>query len=688
MKQELRAAIRSILATPRWAIVGTSMALAATVSMSATAAELPVVCASGACGVGRDFNTSHASATQVGNTLTINQSVDRALLDWASFNVSADGRVVFNQPNANSIALNRIHDAAPSRIFGTVEANGQIYLVNPNGFVFGRTARINASGILASTLSISEDTFARGLLAPELIQNDDPALQSDGRMYVPGPDGRPALDENGQPIEVRLVVEEGARIESRGSGGRVLLASREIDNAGTISSPDGQVILAAGDSVYLQASTNADLRGLLVEVDAGGEAWNRMTGDISAARGNVTVVGLAVNQSGRISASTTVAANGSIKLLARDTVSFVIDGDRKTLGAGQNGGRLEVGSTSRIEVLPELNDDTTGVDEQRQAPSQIAMSGREVLLRSGSQIVAPAGELTVRAASNPASNVDYDADARIRVESGTLIDLSGSDVTLPMSRNLVTVELRANELRDSPEQRNGALRGQTVVVDARIGTPLADVSGALAAVPKSIGERTSHGGMAVFESAGDVAIAEGARIDVSGGVTTFLEGPVATSQLIGADGRLYDIGEADPSRTYVGVLNPMFRRADDRWGYVDLIAAPGINRIEPGYLAGSDAGTVQFAAPSMVMNGTLTATTVAGPYQRLPGQQPLGGQLIIGLPEGLSDAVVEDYRAPSVAFSNHSAVIAVGDSPLPPQQTLLLPTEYLESRLHAYGDLQ
>lgn len=678
MKQELRAAIGSILATPRWAIVGTSLVLATTFVAGAEAADLPVVCASGACGVGRDFNTGHASTVQVGNTLTINQTVDRALLNWESFNVSADGRVVFNQPNANSIALNRIYQESPSRIFGTVEANGQIYLVNPNGFVFGRTAKINASGILASTLDISDDTFARGLLAPELIQNSDPALQSDGRVNVLLRDGSMFRDQNGEPVEVRLVVEEGAKIESRGSGGRVLLASREIDNSGTIASPDGQVILAAGDSVYLQASTNADLRGLLVEVDAGGEAWNRMTGDISAARGNVTVVGLAVNQSGRISASTTVAANGSIRLLARDTATFVNNANLTTsLGPGERGGRLEIGSTSRIEVLPELNDDTTGVDEQRQAPSQISMSGREVTLRSGSQIVAPAGELTVRAASNPSSNVSYDADARIRVESGALIDLSGSDVTLPMSRNLVTVELRANELRDSPEQRNGALRGQTVVVDARIGTPLADVSGALAAVPKSIGERTSHGGTAVFESAGDVAIAEGARIDVSGGVTTFLEGPVSTSQLIGADGKLYDIGEADPSRTYVGVLNPMFRRADDRWGYVDLIAAPGINRIEPGYLAGSDAGTVQFAAPSLVMNGTLTATTVAGAYQRLPGQQPLGGQLIIGLPEGLGEALVEDYRAPSVAFSNHPAVIAVGDSPLPPQQTLLLPTEYL-----------
>lgn len=679
MKHELRAAIRSVLATRSLMILGGTMALAATVE----AAELPVVCAAGNCGAGGPSSwvtSGTASATQTQSTLTIDQTSERAVLNWASFNVSADGRVVFNQPNANSIALNRIYQDSPSRIFGAVEANGQIYLVNPNGFVFGRTAKIDAAGILASTLSISDQTFASGLLAPELINTSRPALgdSNPSRTHVLDRNDEPVVDENGEPIEVKLVVEEGATLQSRGSGGRVLLASRAIDNAGTIASPDGQVIVAAGDRVYLQASTDPGLRGLLVEVDAGGEAWNRMTGNISAARGNVTVAGLAVNQSGRISASTTVAANGSVRLLARDNPRFIPDNDNTDLGAGQNGGRLDIGATSRIEVLPEINDAATAVDDQPQLASRIDMSGREVLLRSGSQIVAPAGQLSVTAASNPASTVSYDPSARIRVESGAQIDLSGSDVTLPMSRNLVTVELRANELRDSPAQRNGALRGQTVVVDARIGTPLADVSGALAAVPKNIAERTSRGGTAVFNSEGDVSVAEGARIDVSGGVTTFLEGPVSTSQLIGADGKLYDIGDADPMRTYVGVLNPMFRRADERWGYVDLIAAPGINRIEPGYLAGSDAGTVQFAAPSMIMSGSLRAQTIIGPYQRRPGRQPLGGQLIIGLPEGLDNSVAEDYRAPSVTFSRTFPVVSVGDdSALPPQQTLLLPTDYL-----------
>ena len=135
-----------------------------------------------------------------------------------------------------------------------------------------------------------------------------------------------------------ISIAPGAKISTIGKGGRVLLAAQNIDNAGEIDTPDGQVILAAGEKVYLQASTDPSLRGLLVEVDAGGEAFNRMTGSISAARGNVTMVGLAVNQQGRVSATSTVSANGSIRLLARDTVRVAGD-DQNPLFAATRGGR-------------------------------------------------------------------------------------------------------------------------------------------------------------------------------------------------------------------------------------------------------------------------------------------------------------------------------------------------------------
>ena len=98
-----------------------------------------------------------------GTTLTLRQLSDKATLDWKSFNIGADNTVRFEQPHSDSVALNNIHQADPSRILGTLSANGQIYLVNQNGFVFGDKARVEANALVVSSLDISQDTLNRGL---------------------------------------------------------------------------------------------------------------------------------------------------------------------------------------------------------------------------------------------------------------------------------------------------------------------------------------------------------------------------------------------------------------------------------------------------------------------------------------------------------------------------------------------
>jgi filamentous hemagglutinin family protein len=682
---------------------------------AARAAELPVPCAGGSCGAsGPSSWVTSGSATALfsGNTLNIQQTTDRAILNWSSFNVGPDGQVIFNQPGRSSIALNRIYQNSPSRIFGQVTANGEIYLVNPNGIVFGRTAKINAAGILASTLDISDSTFASGIAASSVFRSGLPALQSsDHRVYIPDPDhpGQPLrgtidangniiADTNGEPIKVQLTVQEGAALATTGANGRVLLAGQNVDNAGSITANDGQVILAAGDSVFLEASDDPSLRGLAVEVAAGGTAWNRLPGEIKTPRGNATLVGFAVNQDGRVSATTSVAANGSIRLLARDQASITFPGGTPELAATRTG-TLEFGSQSVTSVVPELADNGTAVDDQAQLPSHIEAMGRQVTLRGGSVLRANGGRIDVSAVKDPspgaldASDINdgkvkepenvptgTDSQSQLRVESGALVDVSGSDATLPMSRNLVSVELRASELAGSPSQRDGALRGQTVIVDARVGTPLGDVSGALAAIPKSIAERTAQGGQAVFVSDGDVVANAGATFNVSGGTLRYESGAIAASQLIGADGKVYDIGSADPARTYVGIINPVYRRVDDRWGQIELIDAPSLGRIEPGYSHGMDAGTLQFVAPTMLLNSTFVGDAGAGPFQRNPGKVPDGGRFILGLNGGIGRNPSIDYRAPSVELTSTPTPITIADgAALPSGQRLELTADYLHN---------
>jgi len=86
-----------------------------------------------------------ATAVSNGSTLTVNQTTDQAILNWQSFNISADGKVIFNQPSSTAIALNKIYQASPSAIFGSLTANGQVYLINPNGFVFGASSSVNVT---------------------------------------------------------------------------------------------------------------------------------------------------------------------------------------------------------------------------------------------------------------------------------------------------------------------------------------------------------------------------------------------------------------------------------------------------------------------------------------------------------------------------------------------------------------
>ncbi|MBL8226202.1 MAG: filamentous hemagglutinin family protein [Chromatiales bacterium] len=627
------------------------------------AAELPVPCAGGSC-VGVPGFVSDGAATAVvnaaGTTLDVNQTTSRAVLNWAEFNVGAGKTVNFKQPGADALAVNRIFQGSPSQIFGAISANGQIYLINQNGILFKPGSQVNVSSLIASSLQIDPEALSGGILNPALLTQGKAAFASDGRVFVIDGNGQVVNGPDGQPLQVKVAVEEGATLRSDAKGGgRIALLAQQVENAGTIEAPGGQAILAAGEKVYLQASEDPELRGLLVEVDVGGKAWNQATGRISSSLGNVTMVGLAVNQDGRASATTSVQANGSVRLLARDTVTVTRPTNTTFALLTQKAGAAELGSGSVTEVTPDQATlATTAVDDQRQLPSTVEVVGREVTFRGGSLVRVPGGEITVQALPNPSvtrptgeTPLPVDAQARILVESGARIDASGSTADVSITRNVVAVELRSNELKDAPLQRDGPLRGKTVFVDARVGTPLADVSGALATIPRDINERTSAGGTISLVSQGSVDVAAGATVDVSGGGINYAGGVIRTSWLVTPDRRLVEIGSADPDSPYTDVLNPTVRKVYERWGIVEERPVAGFGRFEPGYFEGRDAGTVQIAAPGIALNGALVGKVTADVRQRTPTTQPLGGRLVIGLPDG-QGLTLPDFRAPSIRLAD------------------------------------
>src|SRR6201991_4069463 len=155
---------------------------------------------------------------QSANTTTIRQNSQSLSLNWQSFDIGADQTVNFLQPGASSVAVNRVLGNTASEIFGHLNANGQVWLINPNGVLFGQGAQVNVGGLVASTLDTS-----------------DSSLSSNTRSF--SGDGKGSIVNKGS---IRAA-----------NGGYVALLGNSVSNQGTISAQLGTVAMGGGSAVTL-----------------------------------------------------------------------------------------------------------------------------------------------------------------------------------------------------------------------------------------------------------------------------------------------------------------------------------------------------------------------------------------------------------------------------------------------------
>ncbi len=176
--------------------------------------------------------SGQASIMSGNAAMTINQTTDKAVINWSTFNVGSRAEVSFNQPSANSQTLNRVLGAEASQLYGKVKANGQVLLINPNGVVIGEGAQISASGVVASTLDITDQDFR---------------------------DGNYRFERNGA---TGSVVNEGD--VTTPATGYVALLGVNVSNRGSVTT--GKAVLAAGDKVEIPVTES----GLItLEAEAG-----------------------------------------------------------------------------------------------------------------------------------------------------------------------------------------------------------------------------------------------------------------------------------------------------------------------------------------------------------------------------------------------------------------------------------
>jgi len=298
------AAAGSLNAGPRLALKG--LAICLMLAFGSRAHALPV---------GGTVAAGSASIASSANSMTINQSTQNVAINWQSFSIGQGQGVQFVQPNSSAVALNRVLGQDPSSILGSLSANGKVFLVNPNGILFGPSAQVNVGGLVASTRNITDADFMAG------------------RHRFAG-------------TGVGDVVNQGS---ITAAGGQVALLGANVSNDGVIVANMGSVALVAGNAVTLDLAGD----GLLsVSVDEGTvNAMVRNGGLIRANGGNVmltaqaagTLLRTTVNNTGVIEAQSIGNRNGVISLLGdmdSGTVSMGGTIDASGRGAGQTGGSV------------------------------------------------------------------------------------------------------------------------------------------------------------------------------------------------------------------------------------------------------------------------------------------------------------------------------------------------------------
>ncbi|UPT95953.1 filamentous hemagglutinin N-terminal domain-containing protein [Bradyrhizobium barranii subsp. apii] len=263
--------------------------------------------------------SGQATISQSGNAMTINQSSDRMIANWQSFSIGAGSSVTFNQPGASSVALNRVVGQDPSKILGSLSANGQVFLINPNGIAIGKTGSVQTGGFVASTLGISNADFLAG------------------RYNFTGSGG--------------AITNEGSI-----SGKVVALISPSVSNSGTIT---GSTALAAGTDVLLDFNgdglLSVEVKASTVKTLVENKGLIRADGGLAilTAKGASDAMKGVVNNTGVVQAASIGSKNGRILLL----------GDAKH-GEVNAGGTLRARSVetsaAKVNLAADLKVDTLG----------------------------------------------------------------------------------------------------------------------------------------------------------------------------------------------------------------------------------------------------------------------------------------------------------------------------------------
>jgi len=360
-------------------------------------------------------NTVAGSATfdrSTPNTLTVNTASNNTIINYNSFSIAANETTRFNQPSANSAVLNRVVGVDPSSIYGTLSSNGKLFLVNPNGILFGPGSQVNAPAIVASTLDIANDDFLKGNY--NFFKNGENAFVINQGRLAASPGGYIALLSqavnnqgvviadlgtvalaSGEKItlaldslaQISVVVDDAVKSEVIGPDGQKIDSA--IKNSGTIQANGGKVILTAkvlndvfdyavNNTGLIQAKSVVNHDGVVELVASGAPIIN--IGKIEAGTVNVTVTNAGFINKGQIitDGSLDLPNGGRIVIEA----ATVLQQGKITANAVENG---TAGQVSIVSVFSTLLDE--GSSTEAHAVGIVGNGGRILINSTGGNTV-------------------------------------------------------------------------------------------------------------------------------------------------------------------------------------------------------------------------------------------------------------------------------------------------------------
>ena len=386
---------------------------------------------------GGQIVAGQGNVSQAGNALTVNQNSPRMIANWSSFNIGQNAGVQFVQPNASSVALNRIQGQSPSQIFGSLKANGQVFLINPAGITFGSSAQVDVGGLVAASLNLSNESFLSGNYRFENTGNAG-AVLNQGQLRT-------------------------------NNGGYIAFLAPVVSNKGSITAQEGTVALAAADKIALDFHGDRLITYTLTQGSVDALAANE--GLIKADGGMVMMTAKAaheltsavVNNTGTIEARTLKNQAGKILLLSDMEHGETLVGGKLDASApnGGDGGFIET-SAARVMVKDDVKITT------------LATQGK-----TGEWLIDPV-DITI---ADFAGNISGSAIASALLSSDVTLDtagagnctgapcsgLAGSNGDITIDANIeVTGDLGANRTLKLLAERDIIVKG-TRKIDATLG---------------------------------------------------------------------------------------------------------------------------------------------------------------------------------------------------------------------------